>query len=96
MATVAVKSITTMHPTTISIMRIMLTDPSDSVGDESGVAGSGSEVTSGDSLVWKDIVVADSVDVVGSVSSSESVVGSVTSSESVPPTPALSSGGKRH
>jgi hypothetical protein len=52
-------------------MRIILTDPSDSVGDESGVAGSGSEVTSGDSLVWKDIVVADLVDVVGSVTSPE-------------------------
>ena len=43
MAIVAVKSVTTVHPTAISIMRVMLTAPS-AVGDVSEIVGSDSEV----------------------------------------------------
>ena len=78
MAIVAVKIITTIHPTTISIMRVMLTAPS--------VVGDVSEIVSGESLVLEllsGIFVVDLVlvDLVGPV---------VLSIESIPPAPARS------
>ena len=69
MAIVTVKSITTIHPTTISIMRVMLTAPS-------VVAGDVSEIVSGVLELLSGIFVVDSVDLVGLV---------VLGIESIPP-----------
>ena len=71
MAIVTVKSITTIHPTTISIMRVMLIAPS--------IVGDASEIVSGESSVLEllsGIFVVNSVDLVGPV---------VLSIESIPP-----------
>ena len=58
-----------MHPITISVISVMLTGPS--LGGGCGIAGSGSEVTSGKSLVSESgIFVVNSVDVVSSATAS--------------------------